>query len=71
MNIPRQLFKFIGELTGYQKGDPSLCLRRPARAPLPSSWLRSFAVESGPGSVYLPFELRLLTMRFSTDYLRY
>ena len=45
MNIPRQPFEFIGELTGYQKGYPSLCLRRPARAPLPSSWLRSFAVE--------------------------
>ena len=70
MNIPRQLFKFIGELTGYQKVYPTLCLRRPARAPLPSSWLRSFAVESGPGSVYLPFELELLTLRFSTDYLQ-
>ena len=50
MNIPRKPFKFIGELTGYQKGYPSLCLRRPARAPLPSCWLRSFAVESGLGS---------------------
>ena len=42
MNIPRKPFKFIGELTGYQKVYPSLCLRRLARAPLPSYWLRSF-----------------------------
>ena len=46
-----------------------LCLRRPARALLPSCWLRSFAVESGLGSIYLPFELGLLTLRFSTDFL--
>ena len=63
--------KAVQELTGYQKGYPSLCLRPPPRAPLPSCWLRSFAVESGLGSVYLPFELELLTLRFSADYLQY
>ena len=68
MNIPRKPFK---NLLVIRRGYPSLCLRRPARAPLPSCWLRSFAVESGLGSVYLPFELELLTLRFSTDYLQY
>ena len=70
INIPRKPSKFIGELTGYQKGFPSLCLWRPARAPLPSCWLPSFEVESGLGSGYLPFEPELLTLRFSTGFLQ-